>query len=84
MIDLKYHELSPRGYFNRLAETWIVQRIVTDEEVESAMRVPPASTRAAQRGRYIREFAGTSIPVVAAWDSVRIGSRKSKRDVELL
>lgn len=84
MIDLKYHELSPRGYFNRLAETGIVQRIVSDEEVESAMRVPPASTRAAQRGRYIREFAGTSIPVAAAWDSVRIGSRKSKRDVELL
>lgn len=57
-IDLKYHELSERGYFRRLSRTGLHRRLLTDEEVRKRMRLPPPGTNAARRGRRVREFPG--------------------------
>ncbi len=72
-IDLRYHELSPQGYYRRLQTTGQMSQLVSEAEIERAMRNPPANTPATTRGRYIREFAAGSLPLSVAWDRIRIG-----------
>ncbi len=82
-VDLKYHELSDDGYFNRLVETGLIEIMTTPSEIERAKRLPPPGTRAAIRGRYIREFAGTKKEVKMDWESIVIGHGKTKQIIEL-
>src|SRR5262249_56900028 len=58
-LDLRYHELSPEGYFARLRDAGQTARVVSEAEVEQATRVPPPSPPAVERARYIRGFSGT-------------------------
>ena len=71
-IDLRYHELSPEGYFRQLQEAGLTVRLLGDAELDRAVRNPPPDSPAVERGRYIREFAGSK-PVRVNWDAVRIG-----------
>lgn len=78
-IDLRYHELSFEGYFQRLKETDAVEPLVSPEEIERATRTPPAGTPATTRGYYIREFAESNQRVRVNWKRVVIGAgRKAK------
>ena len=69
-IDIRYHELSPQGYFQRLRTTGIVHELLDRSEIDHARRNPPAGTPAAVRGRYIREFALEGDDVTANWRAV--------------
>ncbi|MCE9525966.1 MAG: proteasome accessory factor PafA2 family protein [Planctomycetales bacterium] len=82
-IDLKYHELSPDGYYERLRATGVAQDILTPEEVELARRNPPLGTPATVRGRYIREFAGGAEAVSANWKAVYIGQGRRTKVIRL-
>jgi proteasome accessory factor A len=73
-IDLCYHELSAEGYFEMLRQAGTFPAIVAPEEVERAMRVPPADSPATMRGHYIREFSTGEQPMTASWSSVTLGS----------
>jgi Pup amidohydrolase len=73
-IDLKYHELSPEGYFRVLSQaTRGITKIVSEEEILRAMRLPPANTPATMRGRLIREFGAGDEFLAVNWKMVRIG-----------
>jgi proteasome accessory factor A len=72
-IDLKYHELSPEGYFRVLTEQFQREDVVGEEVVERAMRLPPSDSPAAMRGRLIREFVSGDEPLAVNWRMVRIG-----------
>lgn len=82
-IDLKYHELSPDGYFERLRSTGVAQDMLTTEEVEFARRNPPLGTPATVRGRYIREFADGTEAVSANWKAVYIGQGRRTKVIRL-
>jgi Pup amidohydrolase len=56
-IDLRYHELSPVGYFRQFELTGLHVRVLREAEIEQASRLPPAGTPAVARARYIREYA---------------------------
>ena len=73
-VDLRYHELGS-GYFARLEQAGMARRVVSEEEIETAIRTPPASTPARLRGQLVRELAGERLPVRVSWDSVRVGGR---------
>jgi hypothetical protein len=78
-IDLKYHELSPEGYFARVHETDLGEPILDPDEIERAVRSAPAGTPATTRGYYIREFAESGQKLRANWKRVVIGAgRKAK------
>jgi proteasome accessory factor A len=66
-LDLRYHELSPAGYHRRLAAAGRAAALVSEQEVEQAMRVPPPSSPARHRARYIREFSGTNTVLKVGW-----------------
>lgn len=72
-IDLRYHELSKFGYFAQLAAAGLTPEIVDKEEIERAMRVPPAGTPATTRGHFIREFSLSDEPLRVNWDFVIVG-----------
>jgi hypothetical protein len=69
-VDLRYHELSPEGYFSQLEAAGAAVRLLNDDEIEHAIRNPPADSPAAARGRYIREFAVGGAPLKVNWDYV--------------
>ncbi len=53
-LDLAYHDVSPdRGIFNLLQRRGRVERVVTDDEIETAKETPPQTTRAKLRGDFI-------------------------------
>lgn len=82
-IDLRYHELSAEGYFDRLQSTGITAAILDPAEIEYALRNPPSGTPATVRGRYIREFAGGDDPIVVNWRRIYLGTGRHRRQVDL-
>ncbi len=82
-VDIRYHELSERGYYETIREAGLTPRLVDDESVEQATRWPPHGTPAARRGRTIREFTGGNIKVLASWKQVLLRSRNAKRRIRL-
>jgi proteasome accessory factor A len=72
-IDLKYHELSAEGYHRLLTEQMENASVVTAEEIDRAMRLPPINTPASMRGRLIREFLDGEEPLAVNWRMVRLG-----------
>jgi proteasome accessory factor A len=82
-IDLRYHELSPQGYFQRLKSAGATKAILEPLEIEMARRNAPANTPASARGRYIREFACSDEPIAANWRAVFIGQGRRAKVIHL-
>jgi proteasome accessory factor A len=82
-IDLRYHELSPEGYFDRLQSTGMAPPILDPAEIDYALRNPPSGTPATVRGRYIREFAGGDEPILVNWRRVFLGKGRKTRIIDL-
>ena len=69
LLDLQYHDVDQRrGLYNRLAAAGRMQRLFSEEEIETAVRRPPEDTRAFFRGECVVRF-GESL-VAANWDSL--------------
>lgn len=69
LIDLQYSDIRPeKGLYHRLVKAGRIQRLLTDDAVDTAMTVPPEETRAYFRGRCLEKYA-TDI-AAASWDSV--------------
>jgi len=82
-IDIRYHELSPHGYFQRLRATGVVSDLLERRDIDHARRNPPAGTPAAIRGRYIREFATDEEDVSANWNAVFLNCGRDMKVVRL-
>lgn len=69
LIDLQYADVRPeKGLYHRLLERGQIERVVTPEEVKSAVIEPPTDTRAYFRGRCLSKY-GEHV-AAASWDSV--------------
>jgi len=69
LVDLQYSDIRPdRGLYNRLVARGRMQRLVTEEEVQRAVEVPPNDTRAYFRGRCLSQYSESV--AAASWDSV--------------
>lgn len=81
-IDLRFHELGPRGGARRLERRGRLRRLSDPAEVERARSEPPADTRAFARGQAIKFAHANAVSGRAAWDRVRVGKlgRKVLRD----
>lgn len=60
-LDLEYHDIrhqgTPVGLFYRLQSAGHVERLLTEDEVTTAMSQPPVDTRAWLRGKIVERFA---------------------------
>ena len=56
-IDLQYHDLDRRtSLFYRLQESGGIERLVSDDLINQATKLPPKDTRANFRGRFVRKL----------------------------
>ena len=72
-VDLRYHELGPRGGYRRLERAGRTRRLSDPEEVVQARTQPPADTRAWARGQAIKWAHAHALSGAAAWHRVRLG-----------
>lgn len=70
-LDKKWDELSPDGYGLKLRETRWKQWMPPDELIAKRQIMPPDSTRAAIRGKYIRLFADKNNSSTVNWSYIR-------------
>ncbi|VUZ86582.1 proteasome component, partial [Candidatus Methylomirabilis lanthanidiphila] len=69
MLDLQYHDLRrDKGLYFTLERQGYVDRIVSDEEILSAMNTPPPDTRAYFRGMCLQKYPDEVYG--ASWSSV--------------
>ena len=69
LIDLQYADIRPdKGLYHRLVGMGRIDRLLTDEEIASAMHTPPHDTRAYFRGRCLEKYPDNI--AAASWDSV--------------
>ena len=69
LIDLQWADVRPeKGLYHRLVARGQVERLVSDEEIDRAVRHPPEDTRAYFRGRCLAQY-GEHV-AAASWDSV--------------
>jgi proteasome accessory factor A len=55
LLDLQYHDISrERSPFYKLQDHGLVERMCTDSDIDTAVDVPPQTTRARLRGEFIR------------------------------
>jgi proteasome accessory factor PafA2 len=72
MLDLQYHDIRPeKGLYYILERQGKAERIVTDEEINAAILVPPDDTRAYFRGECLRRYGAAVFGV--NWDSISFG-----------
>ncbi len=72
MLDLQYHDSRPeKGLYFMLERQGRVERIVTDEEINTAVHNPPHDTRAYFRGECLRRYPAEVFGV--NWDSISFG-----------
>lgn len=83
-IDLRYHELSEEGYFNRLMSARPERQLVEQEQIERRRRSPPADSPAAKRGWMIREFADSDQLMKSEWTYAMIGAGRSRRRIDFI
>lgn len=82
-IDIRYHELSPDGYYWLLRDAEQTHDMIADEDIERAQRTPPPSTPATMRGHYIREFAAGDTSLTANWQGIYLRSERGRRFIPL-
>jgi len=69
MLDLQYHDVRrDKGLSYLLERQGRLERLVSDEEIDRAIDLPPRDTRAYFRGRCLAQFAKQI--AAASWDSV--------------
>jgi len=80
--DLRYHELSPDGYYRKLAAVDGTLALITRDRIDQRRRTPPADSPASKRGWLIREFSGGDTSVTAEWRYAVLGEGKHKKRIE--
>lgn len=82
-IDIRYHELSPAGYFQQLHDAGLVATLVRPDELDRCTRTPPPNSPATMRSHYMREFSSESGGLSVNWKKVVIGRGRRAKVVRL-
>ncbi len=82
-IDIRYHELSPEGYYRQLESTGITRAILTPEEIEQATQQPPQNTPATARSYYLRTFGPGKQITGVNWNQITLGRQDDIRIIDL-
>ncbi|MEX2504826.1 MAG: Pup--protein ligase [Egicoccus sp.] len=79
MLDLAYHDVvRDRGLYYLLARQGRAQRLLDDTEVEHAMTHPPATTRAALRGRFITQAKAKRRDYTVDWVHLKLNDQAQR------
>jgi len=79
LLDLAYHDVNrDRGLFYLLERSGAVDRVVSDEAIETAMRQPPQTTRAKLRGDFIRHAKAKRRDYTVDWVHLKLNDQAQR------
>jgi proteasome accessory factor A len=79
MLDLAYHDVvRERGLYHLLVRQGRVQTLLDEDEITRATTEPPATTRAALRGRFIREAKAARRDYTVDWVHLKLNDQAQR------
>ena len=79
LLDLQYHDVSQqRGLFYIMQRKGMVERVCTDEAVDTAVEHPPQTTRARLRGEFIRRAKERRRDYTVDWVHLKLNDQPQK------
>jgi proteasome accessory factor A len=79
MMDLSYHDVDRnRGLYYLLESKGMVDRVVTDEQVATAVRQPPQTTRARLRGAFIKAAKAQKRDFTVDWVHLKLNDQAQR------
>jgi len=79
MVDLSYHDvLRDRGLYHLLARQGRVEKVLDEDAVEAARTEPPATTRAALRGRFVRAAKAKRRDYTVDWVHLKLNDQAQR------
>jgi proteasome accessory factor A len=79
LLDLSYHDVNrSRGLFYLLERAGKAERVVTDAEVNLAMREPPQTTRAKLRGDFIKQAKAKRRDYTVDWVHLKLNDQAQR------
>jgi proteasome accessory factor A len=79
LMDLQYHDVSrDRGLFYKMQNRGLVERMCTDEDIETAVDQPPQTTRAKLRGEFIRRAKERRRDFTVDWVHLKLNDQAQR------
>jgi proteasome accessory factor A len=79
LLDLAYHDVNrERGLYYLLERRGAVERVVSEPEVQKAMREPPQTTRARLRGEFIRRAKQRRRDYTVDWVHLKLNDQAQR------
>src|SRR5512134_310189 len=79
LLDLSYHDVNrTRGLYYLLERAGKVERVVTDAQVNLAMREPPQTTRAKLRGDFIKQAKAKRRDYTVDWVHLKLNDQAQR------
>jgi proteasome accessory factor A len=79
MIDLQYHDINPkRGLFHSLESNGAMRTFVPEERILEATHVPPPTTRAHLRGRFITAAKAKQRDYTVDWVHLKLNDQSQR------
>jgi proteasome accessory factor A len=79
LVDLQYHDVNrQRGIFYKLQERGMVERICTDDDINTAVETPPQTTRAKLRGEFIRRAKERKRDYTVDWVHLKLNDQAQR------
>jgi proteasome accessory factor A len=79
LIDLQYHDiLRSRGLFNKLQERGMVERVCLESDIETAIDIPPQTTRARLRGEFIKAAKAKNREYTVDWVQLKLNDQAQR------
>jgi proteasome accessory factor A len=79
LLDLQYHDIHrERGVFYRMQQRGLVERMCTDEAIDTAIETPPQSTRAKLRGDFIKAAKEKKRDFTVDWVHLKLNDQAQR------
>ena len=79
LLDLQYHDISrARSPFYKLQDRGLVERVCTDADIDTAVDVPPQTTRARLRGEFIKKAKERKRDYTVDWVHLKLNDQAQR------
>ena len=79
LLDLQYHDISrERSPFYKLQDRGLIERICTDADIDTAVDVPPQTTRARLRGEFIKKAKERKRDYTVDWVHLKLNDQAQR------
>jgi proteasome accessory factor A len=79
LLDLQYHDVTrSRSPFTKLQQRGMVERVCTEEDIDTAIDTPPQTTRARLRGEFVRRAKERRRDYTVDWVHLKLNDQAQR------